>query len=97
MRVEGNWTDSKAIHNKDEAKVHQQQKHIRDKAVSLDQPKAILLCEDIADQKVCFGSQLTEEQERNLKNSCSTIKMSLFGQPMIYVESTEVSLNTLSM
>jgi hypothetical protein len=32
-----------------------------------DQPKAILLCEDIADQNVIFGSQLSEEQERNLQ------------------------------
>jgi hypothetical protein len=66
-RIEGNQTDSKAIHNIDEAEVHQQQKHVRDKAASADQPKAILLCEDIVDQKVLFGSQLTEEQERSLK------------------------------
>jgi hypothetical protein len=95
-RAEGNWTYSKAIHNINEVEVHQQQKHIRDKTASADQPIAILLCEDIADQKVLFGSQLTKEQERNLKRFYSTIKMSLLGQPMIYVESTGVSLNTLS-
>jgi hypothetical protein len=65
-RAEGSWTDSKAIHNIDEVEVHQHQKHIRDKAALVDQPKTILLYEDITDQKVLFGSQLTEEQERNL-------------------------------
>ena len=63
---------------------------------SADQPKVILLCEDIVDQKVHFGSQMSEEQERNLKKFYSTIEMYLLGQPMIYVDSTEVSLNTLS-
>jgi hypothetical protein len=32
----------------------------------VDQPKSILLCEDIADQNVLFRSQLTKEQEKNL-------------------------------
>jgi hypothetical protein len=63
-RAEGNWTDSKAIHNIDEAKAHQQYKHKRDKAASADQPKPMLLCEDIAEQKVLLGSQLSGEQER---------------------------------
>jgi hypothetical protein len=35
-RAEGNWTDSKAIHNIDEAKAHQQYKHKRDKAAGAD-------------------------------------------------------------
>jgi hypothetical protein len=65
-RAEGNWIDSKAIHNIDEVEAHEQQKHIRDKAASADQPKSILLCEDIADQKVLFGSQLIKEQKKNL-------------------------------
>jgi hypothetical protein len=65
-RAEGNWTDSKAIHNIDEAKAHQQYKHKRDKATSADQPKPMLLCEDIAEQKVLLGSQLSDEQERTL-------------------------------
>jgi hypothetical protein len=51
-RAEGNWTDSKAIHNIDEVEAHQQHKHVRDKAASADQPKSMLLCEGIADQKV---------------------------------------------
>jgi hypothetical protein len=38
-RAEGNWIDSKAIHNIDEAEAHPQYKHKRDKAASLDQPK----------------------------------------------------------
>jgi hypothetical protein len=65
-RAEGNWTDSKAIHNIDEAKAHEQYKHKRDKAVSTDQPKPMLLCEDITEQKVLLGSQLSSEQEKTL-------------------------------
>jgi hypothetical protein len=55
-RAEGNWTDSKAIHNIDEAEAHQQYKHKRDKAASEYHPKPMLLCEDIAEQKVLLGS-----------------------------------------
>jgi hypothetical protein len=65
-RAEGNWTDYRAIHNIDEAEAHQQHKYIRDKAASADQPKSLLLCEDIAEQKVLFGSQLFDEQEKAL-------------------------------
>jgi hypothetical protein len=64
-RAEGNWTDSKAIHNIDEVEAHQQYKHKRDKAASADQPKPMLLCEDIAEKKVLLGSQLSNEQEKN--------------------------------
>jgi hypothetical protein len=60
-RAEGNWIDSKAIHNIDEAEAHQQYKHKRDKAASADQPKPMLLCEDIVEQKVLLGSQLSGE------------------------------------
>ena len=35
-RAKGNWIDSKAIHNIDEAKAHQQYKHKRDMAASAD-------------------------------------------------------------
>jgi hypothetical protein len=48
-RAEGNWIDSRAIHNIDEAKAHHKQKYIRDKAASADQPNSMLLCEDIAE------------------------------------------------
>jgi hypothetical protein len=65
-RAKGNWTDLKAIHNIDEAKAHQQFKHKREKAASADQPKPMLLCEDIAKQKVLLGSQLSDEQEKTL-------------------------------
>jgi hypothetical protein len=41
--------DSKAIHNIDESEAHQQYKHKREKATSADQPKPMLLCEDIAE------------------------------------------------
>jgi hypothetical protein len=65
-KAEGSWTDSKAIHNIDEAEAYQQYKHKREKDASADQPKPMLLCEDIADQKVLLGSQLFGEQEKAL-------------------------------
>jgi hypothetical protein len=65
-RAEESWTDSKAIHNINEAEACQQYKHKREKAASADQPKPMLLCEDIADQKVLLGSQLSDEQENTL-------------------------------
>jgi hypothetical protein len=65
-RAEGNWIDSKAIHNIDEAEAHQQYKHKTDKAASADQPKPMLLCEDIAEQKVLLGFQLSDEQEKTM-------------------------------
>jgi hypothetical protein len=62
-RAEGSWTDSKAIHNIDEVESYQQYKHKREKTASKDQPKPMVLCEDIADQKVLLGSQLSGEQD----------------------------------
>jgi hypothetical protein len=66
-RAEGNWTDSKAIHNIDGVEACQQYKYKREKAASADQPKPMLLCEDIAEQRVLLGSQLSEEQEKTAK------------------------------
>jgi hypothetical protein len=65
-RAEGSWTDSKAIHNIDGAEACQQYKHKRENTASADQPKPMLLCEDIADQRVLLGSQLSDEQEKTL-------------------------------
>jgi hypothetical protein len=65
-RAEGNWTDLRAIHNIDEVEAHQQYKHIRDNVALADQPKSMLLCKDIAEQKVLFGYQLSDEQEKAL-------------------------------
>jgi hypothetical protein len=65
-RAEGSWTDSKAIHNIDGAGACQQYKHKREKAASVDQRKPMLLCEDIADQKVLLGSQLSGKQDKTL-------------------------------
>jgi hypothetical protein len=65
-RAKESWTDSKAIHNIDEAKAHRQYKHKREKAALAEQPKPMLLREDIADQKVLLGSQLSNEQEKTL-------------------------------
>jgi hypothetical protein len=53
--------DSKAIHNIDGAEACQQYKHKREKVASTDQPKPMLLCEDIADEKILLGSQLSNE------------------------------------
>jgi hypothetical protein len=55
-RAERNWTDSKAIHNIDGAEACQQYKYKREKAASADQPKPMLLCEDIEEQRVLLGS-----------------------------------------
>jgi hypothetical protein len=96
-KAEGNWTDSKAIHNIDGAKACEQYKYRREKAVSADQPKPMLLCEDIAEQKVLLGSQLSEEQEKTLIRFLFNNKDVLLGRPMIYVVSTETSLNIHSM
>jgi hypothetical protein len=63
-KAEGTWTDSKAIHNIDEAEAYKQYKHKREKAASADQSKSMLLCEDIADQKVLLGSQLSVNKKR---------------------------------
>jgi hypothetical protein len=65
-KAEGNWTDSKAIHNIDGAEACEQYKYRREKAASTNQPKPMLLCDDIAEQKVLLGSQLSEEQEKTL-------------------------------
>jgi hypothetical protein len=63
-RAEGSWMDLKAIHNIDEVEAYQQYKHKREKAASVDQPMPMLLCEDIAEQKVLLGSQLSDKQEK---------------------------------
>jgi hypothetical protein len=60
-KAKGNWTDSKAIHNIDGTEACEQYKYRREKAASADQLKPMLLCEDIAEQKVMLGSQLSEE------------------------------------
>jgi hypothetical protein len=59
-KAEGNWTDTKAIHNIDGTEACEKYRYKREKAASADQPKPMLLCEDIAEQK------LSEEQENNL-------------------------------
>jgi hypothetical protein len=65
-RAEGNRMDSMAIHNIDESEAHQQYKHKREKAASANQPKPMLLWEDITKQKVLLGSKLSDEQEKTL-------------------------------
>jgi hypothetical protein len=65
-RAEGSWTDSKAIHNIDGVEACEKDTHKREKAASADQPKPMLLYEDITDQRVLLGSQLSDEQEKTL-------------------------------
>jgi hypothetical protein len=65
-KAKGNWADSKAMHNIDGVETYEQYKYRREKAASADQPKPMLLCEDIAEQKALLGSQLSEEQEKTL-------------------------------
>jgi hypothetical protein len=55
-KAEGNWTDSKAIHNIDGAEACEHYRYKREKVASADQPKPMLLCEDIVEQKVLLGS-----------------------------------------
>jgi hypothetical protein len=57
----------------------------------------MLLCEDIAEQKVLLGSQLSEEQEKTLIKFLFNNKDVLHGQPTISVVSTGTSLNIHSM
>jgi hypothetical protein len=65
-RAEKNSTDSKAIHNIDGPEACQQYIYKREKVASADQPKPMLLCEDIAEQRVLLGSQLSDEQVKTL-------------------------------
>jgi hypothetical protein len=48
-KAEGNWTDTRAINNIDGAEACEQYRYKREKAASADQPKPMLLCEDIAE------------------------------------------------
>jgi hypothetical protein len=89
--------DSKAIHNIDEAKAYQQYKYKREKATSADQLKPMLLCEDIADQKVLLGSQLSDEQEKTLLRFLFNKKDVFAWTPMISMVSIEMLLSTRSM
>jgi hypothetical protein len=54
-KAEGNWTDSKAIHNIDGVEACEQYRYKREKVASTDQPKPMLLCEDIVEQKGTTG------------------------------------------
>ena len=53
----------------------------------------MLLCEDIADQRVLLGSKLSDEQEKTLLRFLFNKKMSSLGQLTIYVVLTEMSLS----
>jgi hypothetical protein len=57
----------------------------------------MLLCEDIAEQKVLFGSQMSDEQEKALLKFLFNNKDVFACQLMIFVVSIEMLLNTHSM
>ena len=63
-KAEGNLTESKAIHNIDGAEVCEQYKYKREKAASADQPKPMLLCEDIAEQRYCWGLNYLKSKKK---------------------------------
>jgi hypothetical protein len=63
-KVEGNWTDSKAIHNIDGVEACEQYKYKREKAASADEPKPMLLCEDIVEQKVLLGLSYLKSKKK---------------------------------
>jgi hypothetical protein len=54
----------------------------------------MLLCEDIAEQKVLFGSQLSDEQEKALLKFLFNNKDVFAWSPMIFVASIEMLLST---
>jgi hypothetical protein len=62
-RIEETLDEPKIVYNIDEAEARAQEseKQIKEKASLVDQPKPILLFEDVADQKVFFGNQLSLE------------------------------------
>lgn len=65
------WTlqEPKIVYNIDEAGAQYKtsEKQVKEKASAIDQSKPILLYEDVADQRVFFGSQLSSKQELDLK------------------------------
>jgi hypothetical protein len=68
-RVQGTLQEPKIVYNIDkaEAQAQESEKQIKEKASLADQPKLVLLYEDVADQRVFFNNQLTLEQEFDLK------------------------------
>jgi hypothetical protein len=68
-RAEGILQGPKIIYNIDEveAQTQESEKQVKEKAYSVDEPKLVLLYEDVKDQMVFFGNQLTLEQESGLK------------------------------
>jgi hypothetical protein len=68
-RTEGTQQEPKIVYNIDEAKAKAQesQKKVKEKASLVDQLKPVLLCEDVVDQMILFGKNLTLEQESNLR------------------------------
>ena len=68
-RAEGTLQELKIVYNIDEAKgqIRDSEKLVKEKASSVDQPKPVLLCHDVVEQRVFFCNQLTSEQESNLR------------------------------
>jgi hypothetical protein len=57
-RAEGTLQETKIVYNIDEPKgqIQDSKTPVKEKASSADQPKPILLCEDVAEQRVFFGN-----------------------------------------
>jgi hypothetical protein len=68
-KAEVTLQEPKIVYNIDEveAQIHDSEKSVKEKASSADQPKLVLLCDDVAEQRVFFGNQLTSEQESSLR------------------------------
>ncbi|KAJ1268003.1 hypothetical protein BS78_07G103300 [Paspalum vaginatum] len=69
-RTEGNWCPGdRKIHNIEEEKAEAQKELIiKEKAEAVEQPKQVTLDENIPDQTVLVGSQLSETEELELKS-----------------------------
>jgi hypothetical protein len=68
-RAEGTLQETKIVCNIDETEgqIRDSKKPVKEKASSADQPKPILLYDDVAEQRIFFSNQLTSEQDSNLR------------------------------
>jgi hypothetical protein len=60
--------EPKIVYNIDEAEpqIQNSEKLVKEKACSAEKPKLMLICDDVVEESVFFGSQLTSEQESKL-------------------------------
>jgi hypothetical protein len=91
-RAEGTLPEPKIVYNIDEAErqIRDSEKPVKEKASSADQPKPILLCDDVAEQRYSSANSKLKSKSPIFEGSYFTAKISLLGQQMIYVEWIEV-------